>query len=306
MIYSHCDINTSISNSAATRNANDASERDQYILQLEKRVRDLEHARHPHSSLEMTSSGYNDATKSGKLMLSTSELSSTYDYMAGDLACHIAQATVGRRVTSPHLYQHPLEAHIRQAVEAEGQGQAIFHFSPNTSQTLPKTSPNASSSSHSGPVFEHGEEFRMDFNSTEGPQTLDAIIDILPTQAQLEVTSAIFFHSLNSWLPTVHEAQWKIDIQKFWSEHDLDILKSSPPVSSELQFVACILAIAGHGLLRLEPSSSLFVATEEERNWLANVWLKASLRILILGEIFLKPTIYGIRALGLLSSVEIS
>lgn len=139
---------------------------------------------------------------------------------------------------------------------------------------------------------------KLDFASREGPQNLEEIIAILPTQEQLEVCMPLGVY-LAHGIGTLDPVQFPLDVAEFWRHDPTD----------DLHMLACILAFAASVLFRQSSSGidlpGLGQMSDEETATLAKEWTLASIRTLVISNIFEAPTITGIRALAILGYIPL-
>lgn len=133
---------------------------------------------------------------------------------------------------------------------------------------------------------------QLDFATREGPKDIEAIVSILPTKEQVDCCLEVGLY-LAHGTGSIDGADFARAVAEFYMRDPRD----------DLHMLACVLAFASTILFRKWTGldmPGLGPMTSEEASTLAKEWLLGSIRALVLGNIFEKPTVTGIRALSLL------
>ncbi|WAR56141.1 hypothetical protein PtB15_6B886 [Puccinia triticina] len=274
-------------------------EREEYIKKLEARIQALEK--------NLPSNNNQPASKSSSVPL---------DFSADDLAAQLSVITIGQRVRCPTgLKQppHPLRTQFESILASQSKIPPITFIQPE-------------------------QQFSLDLVARYSiPPLKELCSECLPPRSQIDFLAEYFFSTLNLWSHYVNPVDWKTQLDSFWSSpHRLQFRPSPcPPDPPHLtkhylaQFVSILYGIIGHGLARLADIHNLESVAENQRSgdssasspprdyhlWnlnqaekisLSNRWFRFSLGLLMSpeGNIYVKPTIFGIRAMAILSNVE--
>ncbi|EGG04835.1 uncharacterized protein MELLADRAFT_88549 [Melampsora larici-populina 98AG31] len=260
----------------ARRHLNQLDEREQYIQQLEARL----------EALEKSSSSPCRASKQPKptppLEVEQTSTETKIDFSSDDLAYHLSQITLGPRVQSTKN-DHPLRTEL----------EALLHSSP------PRPT-------HS--IFLHQQAFKMSLIPNGPPISLERFQATLPPSSELAELANQYFQTFNFWVPCIEPTNWPEVVFNCYQP-----LPSNPQPELIHQLVS-VLTVAAHGLLRrvdvhkLKPSHS-DTNLQHQQIALAHHWFHLALNALIQpdqGSVLTRPTIWGIRAMTLLSNVEIA
>ncbi|CAH7671802.1 hypothetical protein BY996DRAFT_4579179 [Phakopsora pachyrhizi] len=300
---SKCDYEgASLPPIAARRDLDDKSEREEYIKKLEDRVRTLESSNSHHPSPPDNSSSLPEI-----------------DFSADDIAFQLSKITLGQRLKSTLSRSAPVHP-------IQSQFQHLF------SSGFTRTST---------PFFEVDQSFTLDLVSATSSLSLSTLLsDYLPTRAQIDKLSKIYLESVNLWSPCINPISWTVLFNRFWAFPNRLSFRPNPESDQEgcntyhqlAHFTACIFAINGHGLLRLAdihqlrpeghglsspqppghnsnyPDPEFGNLSQSQKISLAHSWFKYAMGLLVgeEGQVFVKPTSFGIRAMALLGCVELA
>jgi hypothetical protein len=280
-------------------------EREEYIKKLEARLRALE------NTSASASHRSHHSPPPGKTA------GSAQDFSVEDLAAQLSIITIGKRVSygqSRGSDPHPLQTQLESIIAKPP------HLPPVT-------------------FIQPEQQFSLDLVAKYPiPSLHELCSDHLPLRHQVDILSQCFFNTVNLWLPSINPVDWKIQLDAFWSSTDRLHFRPSPSPPSNpphltqhylVQFVAILYAVLGHGLTLLadihhlestaehlssvgssssSPSGDnhLWNLTQAEKISLSNRWFRFSLGLLMSpeGNIYVKPTVFGIRAMATLSNVE--
>ncbi|KAA1122698.1 hypothetical protein PGTUg99_001375 [Puccinia graminis f. sp. tritici] len=238
------------------------------------------------------------------------------DFSVDDLASQLSIITIGQRVRCPTGLTHPphpLRTQFESILASQSNIPPITFIQPD-------------------------QQFSLDLVARYPIPTLEELCsECLPPRSQIDFLSGFFFTTLNLWTHSINPVDWKIQLDRFWSTPDRLHFRPSPskPDPPHLtkhylaQFVSILYGIIGHGLARLADIHNLETVAENQSSgdssasspprdyhlWnlnqaekisLSNRWFRFSLGLLMSpeGNIYIKPTIFGIRAMAILSNVE--
>ncbi|KAH9816830.1 hypothetical protein DFH28DRAFT_1081651 [Melampsora americana] len=260
----------------ARRHFNQLDEREQYIQQLEARLK----------ALEKSSSSPCRASKQPKptpaLEADQNSTDTKIDFSSDDLAYHLSQITLGPRVRSTKN-DHPLRTEL----------EALLHSSP------PRPT---------HPIFLQQQAFKMSLIPNGPPISLERLQATLPPRSELDELTNEYFQTSNIWTPCIDPSSWPEVIFNCYQP-----LPSNPQPEIVHQLVA-VLAVAGKGLLRradvhrLKTSHS-DINSQHQQIAMAHHWFHLALNALTQpdqGSVLTRPTIWGIRAMAVLSTVELA
>ncbi|KAA1088586.1 hypothetical protein PGTUg99_000269 [Puccinia graminis f. sp. tritici] len=275
-------------------------EREEYIKKLEARIQALEKSVPSASDHSQSSTPANLAQ----------------DFSVDDLASQLSIITIGQRVRCPTGLTHPphpLRTQFESILASQSNIPPITFIQPD-------------------------QQFSLDLVARYPIPTLEELCsECLPPRSQIDFLSGFFFTTLNLWTHSINPVDWKIQLDRFWSTPDRLHFRPSPskPDPPHLtkhylaQFVSILYGIIGHGLARMADIHNLETVAENQSTgdssasspprdyhlWnlnqaekisLSNRWFRFSLGLLMSpeGNIYIKPTIFGIRAMAILSNVE--
>ncbi|KNZ62651.1 hypothetical protein VP01_1241g1 [Puccinia sorghi] len=272
-------------------------QREEYIKQLEARLQALE-----------------KSAPSANNNCSPSPSTTPQDFTVDDLASQLSIMTMGKRARGQMARKdpHPLRTQLESILASQSNIPPITFILPEQQFTLDLVAKY--------PV----------------PNLKELCSEYLPPRSQLDFLSEYYFNTLNLWSPCINRIDWNIQLDAFWNSKDrLGFRPPCPPDPPHItqhflaQFVSVIYGIIGHGLARLadihhlecpaENQSSagssasspprdyqLWSLNQAEKISLSNRWFRFSLGLLTSpeGNIYVKPTLFGIRAMHLLSNVE--
>ncbi|PLW57158.1 hypothetical protein PCANC_03099 [Puccinia coronata f. sp. avenae] len=270
-------------------------EREEYIKKLETRLQALENS----ASLNATTSP------------STSVDTSTENITVDDLAAQLSIITIGQRVrhqSGANGQPHPIRTQL----------ESILAFQSN-----------------SPPVTFIGPDDQFSLNLLARyplPSLQELCSEHLPSRSQINFLSEFFFSNNNLLSTALSRIHWEIQLDAFWSSTDRVNFRPSPCPDNPphltrhylAQFVSIIYAVIAHGLMALADIHHLQAPTEgstksdhpndfhpckrnqAEKISLAKRWYRFSLDLLISpeGNIYVKPTVFGIKAMAILGKVE--
>lgn len=140
-----------------------------------------------------------------------------------------------------------------------------------------------------------------------GPPTpLDKLKDELPPPSELAELAKYYFESLDIWVPAIERSSWP-DVALRAYDH-LDAQLCQP---EDVHRLAAVFSVAAHGLLRRADVHRLHPGAQPHQNrqiTRAHRWFHLALAALTQpdqGAVLTKPSIWGIRAMTLLSNVEL-
>ncbi|KAI7961871.1 hypothetical protein MJO28_002360, partial [Puccinia striiformis f. sp. tritici] len=266
-------------------------QREEYIKKLEARLQALEKSPIAHSPTP----------------------AAPQDFTVDDLAAQLSLITIGQRA---RCQNHPLRTQLESILASQSNAPTINFLQPD-------------------------QQFSLDLLARHSIPTLEELCtDCLPPRSQIDFLSEYFFNTLNLWSPAINPIDWKIQLDSFWtSKNRINFRPTPSPNNTPLaltqhylaQFVSILYGIIGHGLTRLADIHNLESHTTENQSsndsnaasspprdyhlWnlnqaekisLSNRWFRFSLGLLMSpqGSIYTKPTVFGIRAMAVLSNVE--
>lgn len=261
---------------AARRHFNQLDEREQYIQQLEARLEALEKS----SSSPCRASTQLKLTPTLEVDQNSAE--TKIDFSSDDLAYHLSQITLGPRVQSTKS-DHPLRTEL----------EALLHSSP------PRPT-------HS--IFLHQQAFKMSLIPNGPPISLERLQATLPPSSELTELASQYFQTLGLLVPCIEPSSWPEVVFNCYQS-----LPSNPQPELIHQLVA-VLTVAGLGLLRRVDVHKLQTThcdtnLQHQQIALAHHWFHLALNALTQpdqGSVLTRPTIWGIRAMALLSNVELA
>ncbi|MBW0519053.1 hypothetical protein O181_058768 [Austropuccinia psidii MF-1] len=318
----------------AHRNYQDQLEREEYINHLQDRIQSLEQIISTNQHYQYHHNPPSTSSSSPKTNHTPSISIPHQDFTTDDLARQLSNITIGSRSRASNRHQqiHPLHAQLESIISNQD------------------SSSTSSIDLHLIDYLASNQQFNLNLVSNFQLPPLDQLCyELLPNKIQFDHLSNIYFNTLNIWSPSINQLDWKIQSDSFWNSSNRTQFRPSPSSSQPLHqslhhlthFLACLYAIAAHGLLRqanvhfLEPpqdhhheqqqqqhhrhnstpsnqssfnSPDIFNLSQAQQISLANQWFHFSLTLLIgnLGQITIKPTVFGIRALSILSNVELA
>ncbi|KNZ56148.1 hypothetical protein VP01_2485g5 [Puccinia sorghi] len=275
----------------------DQVEREEYIKRLEARLEALEKSTPP--------------TKPS----SASSTPPAHDFSLDDLAAQLSIITIGKRVRAPisDSEPHTLRTQLESIMASQSNLPPITFIQPE-------------------------QQFSLDLVAKYLVPSLEELCsEHLPSRPQIDILAQCFLNTVNLWSPVINPFDWNIQLDAFWNSTDRLNFRPTPTPSNPphltrhylTQFIAILYAVMGHGLSTLadihhlestpenqssvgSPTSSpprddhLWTLSQAEKISLANRWFRFSLGLLMSpeGNIYVKPTIFGIRAMSILSNVE--
>ncbi|EGG11291.1 uncharacterized protein MELLADRAFT_76609 [Melampsora larici-populina 98AG31] len=235
---------------------------EQYVRELEQRIRVLEQAKTP-----------SPVNKSTTLPVSI-------DFGLDDLTHNLSQITLGPRLRAPKSEsQHNLQTDIERLIAYSIRNRPAVFFAETS--------------------------FKMSLIPNGPPTTIESLRKSLPSPEELAELAVYFFSYRNPSFPSIEPSSWPDAVLLCYDLHNANQI--SP---EDIHRFAAVLAVAAHGLLHKARGNINAWLTPHDQQQIARAhrWFHLALGALQLeeGAIFTRPTVWGIRAMALLATAEIS
>lgn len=199
------------------------------------------------------------------------------DFADDDLAFHLSRVTLGPRVRSLQPRALEIKAEALLAKLPAQQTPAFFLPEPTFNMSLIPAGP---------------------------PKPIRDVLESLPLRAELDELAGYFFQTLNVWSYAIEPSSWPKALEECYRAREPTELSAE-----DIHRLAAVLAAAGHGLIfrasvhQSDPNAKLNDIARAHRFF--NLALNA-LTQPNQGAILTQPSVWGIRAMGILTNVEVS